>query len=207
MKKLHFSLAAIFSPLCAGHREISWGRGFGGMHGGLARRQPGGARPGGISEVRHAWRLRAARPGGNSGVRDRPATSGADSDRAESEGRPNFGGIPPEGTWVERDRLAFGAGPGGNFGGAHLGKIYGGARPGGQFSDANRPGAGGLGANRFPGAGANGFGHKEPAAGDMTKRPDRSQLSKLLGMPSDGGMHKLAASHVPVDKTAIAGMN
>ena len=103
--------------------------------------------------------------------------------------------------------------PGGNFGGGN----FGGMRPGGNFGGGNfggmRPG-GNFGGGGF---GSQGFGSREglgaagdrrvPGAESMAKRPDRSQLGNFLGMPSDGGMHKLAASDVHVGKTQIGGGN
>ena len=190
MNKLHFALVAIVLTYCAGHCELSWGRGFGGMHGGARPGgNMGGARPGGnFGGARPGGNFAGARPGGNFG--------GA---------RPDFGGARPGGNLGGARPGGVGTGPGSNFGGAGRGKIYGGASPGGQFGGANRPAAGGRGAGRFPGAGASGFGHTGPGAADMAKRPDRSQLSNFLGMPSDGGMHKLSASHVHVGKTQIGG--
>ncbi len=109
MNKLHFALVAILSTYCAGHCEMSWGRGFGGMHAGPRPGGNFGARgPVAISEVRDwvaasgrssRWQLRGCGTGWQlwgrrtgwqlRGVRDLTLAAPLS-----------------EATWVERDRAA-----------------------------------------------------------------------------------------------------
>ncbi len=186
---LAFSAAAILclagSP---GPDTHCWGRGFGGMHaggfggGGFG----GGMRPGGFG---------GGMGGGGFGGGMRPGGFGG------GMGGGGFGGgMRPGG---------FGGGMGGFGGGGFGGGGFGGGmRPGGFGGGGGLSGrlpSGGFaggGARGFPGAGSGGFGGNRLAeaggrggigGGGMAARPDRSQLGNFLGLPSDGGLHRLAA--------------
>ena len=185
MTKFHWSFACIVLTLCAGLAETSWGRGFGGMHGGGGFHGGGGMHGGGGFHggmprgggMHPSGNFGGARPGGN------------------------FGGARPGGNFGGEN--FGGARPGGNFGGEN----FGGTRPGGSLGGANnfvgagRPGE--LGRS-FPGGDAHGFGEaakrNEFAGGE---RPNRTQLNSFLGMPSDSGMHAVAGSHVGIDQRGL----
>ncbi len=125
-----------------------------------------------------------------------------------------FGGRPggglSGGTWPSG---GFGGGrPGGGFGGGSGGRPSGGGFGGGTWPSGGIAGGGGR---QFPGAGTRGFGGNRMAGaggrgglgGARSGRPDRSQLGSFLGLPSDGGMHRLAggASGRAPAATSLAG--
>ena len=200
MKKLYLYLAATLSIFCVGLSETSWGRGFGGMHGGM---RGGGMHAGGFGG------MRGGDFGGMRGGGDRPGGFAGGGNFGGARGGGNFGG----------------ARPGGNFGGARGGGDFGGNSLfnkdfGGDFGSGGRLGAGdsGRGGDRFPGGGAGGFGDRGPDKGGLAglgegkgglggrgKTPDRNQLGSFLGLPSDGGMNKLSANHIHVGNTQIGG--
>jgi hypothetical protein len=216
MTKLYWSLAAIMLTLNFGLAETTWGRGFGGFHGGGGMRgggmhvggmhmggMPGGMRPGGFGGIPGGMRpggfgggmpgggnFGGARPGGNLGGGN---LGGARPGRNLGGG--NFGG----------------ARPGGNFGGASAG----GARTGGFGVVNNAPNFGGFGAGQagntglgnrsFPGGTKGGFGGNQnrpvtpggsrgPGIEKPIAAPNRGQLGSFLGIPSDGGMHGVGGS-------------
>jgi hypothetical protein len=203
VKKLSLYLAAMLSVFFVGLSETSWGRGFGGMHGGMHGGM-GGMHAGGF--------------GGMGGGGGRPGGFGGGGDFGGARPGGNFGGA----------RLG---GAGGGFGGARPGGNFGGNSAfdrdfGGDFGSGGRLGAGntglaGVGGDRFPGGGAGGFGGKGPEKGGLAglggkeglgagegglgKSPDRNQLNNFLGLPSDGGMNKLSANHIHVGDTQIGG--
>lgn len=208
MTKLHFSFLAVVLTFVAGASDLSWGRGFGGFHGGM---RMGGMRPGGMAGMRPGG-LGGMRPGGLGGMR--PGGVGGVGGM-----RPGgFGGARPGGFGGARPGGFGGARPGG-FGGARPGGF--GARPGGLASRGpglgeDRPG--GLGAGRpggigarpggFPGGGARGFGGPGglggPGAGRAGERPNRSQLGSFLGLPSDGGLHGAGQRRPGLDQRGLS---
>jgi hypothetical protein len=192
MTKLHSFLAVVMLTLAAAQTETSWGRGFGGMHaggmhgGGMGGM--GGMRPGGMGGMR---------PGGTGGMGMRPGglSPGGGIGNIANQ-RPDFGGA---------GRGGFS--PGGGFGNVAN------QRP--DFAGAGRAGETGLGQRGFPGEAAGGFGANrsgQRAAGDgsgpfgdrSADRPDRGQLSKFLGLPSDGGLHNFAGNQIRGDQRGLS---
>lgn len=162
-----------------------WGRGFGGGRGGGFR--GGGGRAGGFGGR-----------GGGGGFSGRVGGGG----RGEFGGN-RFGGGGNRGGFGGRsgDRAGggFGNRAGGEFGNRAGGEF--GNRAGGQFGDRAGGGLAGRGNNLgdgdrgFDGLGLgqrNGVGRGGRNVGN---RPNRSQLSSFLGLPSDGGLHSVARSH------------
>ena len=171
--KNHLSLATIVLTLVAVLAETSWGRGFGGIHGGMRRSGMSGARGGGMRGVGGGGRMgeemgpsAGARPGGNFGG-----------------GRP--GGAPPGGN--------FGGGRLGGFGNAAANRPpnFAAGRPGpagrGSFGGfgAAGPGAAGPAAGRFPGGAANGFGGNPSSGGGRVSGAAGPRLDNQL--PSEAG--------------------
>jgi hypothetical protein len=239
VKKLQFSLVTVLSVFCVGLAETSWGRGFGGMHGGVhlggMHGMPGGMRPGGMRPGGMAGGMRPGgmpggmRPGGMPGGMRPGGMAGGMRPGGNLGG--SFGGVRPGGNLGSNFG---GVRPGGNFGGSGLGgnKGFGGlGQAGGNkgFGGLGQAGGAGFGSRGFPGEstgpfgskglggtgfGGTGFGGKglaskeglggkqglDSALAGTAKRPDRSQLGNFLGLPSDGGLHKVAGDQAGKDR-------
>ena len=243
MVKTHLCFAAAALILVATASQTSWGRGFGGMHGGAHfGGMHGGAHFGGAH-------IGGAHFGG-------AHIGGAHLGGSMAFGGAHFGGAHFGGS------MAFGGsarGGIGHLGGARIGGIsgtrmggyggyrgYGGARIGGVGLGASAYRAGGLNRDNlrsnafsrpsgygfrdsgydslasrgFPGGVNRGFGGMKPDLGNLARRepglggerrpgevgpvrpgvavgrPGDRQLGKFLGLPSDHGLHRLAANRI-----------
>ncbi len=216
MKLRQLCSVVILLALVAALPQTSWGRGFGGMHGGMGGMRGGmGGMRGGMGGMRGGMGGMGGMRGGMGGMGGmgggmRGGMSGMSGMGGGMSGmRGGMGGMSGMRSGMG-GMSGMRSGMGGMSGMSGMRSGMGGLNGmrSGSIGRSNANRFGQSAANRFPGSAARGLDGGRGATGAMAAagrgdRPNRDQLGNFLGLPSDAGMHSVAGNHVGLDQRGL----